>query len=152
MDQKKIKCSPKLTLKMLGLLLNWLVTEYIFINFTFLSPAILFQINVIGELSRFRQTYDAFVALWRVISISLLHNFDIIDIMNKPRMYWRKEFSKNVKSHAICWFGERGHWKKLIFFPKPKWIWLVCPRQSCVLYCKTYDMERTRQATLPQRH
>ena len=75
---------------------------YFFINFTFLSPAILFQINVIGELSRFRQTYDAFVALWRVISITLLHNFDIIDIMNKSRMYWCKEFSKNVKSHAIC--------------------------------------------------
>ena len=22
----------------------------------------------------------------------------------------------------------------MLFSPKPKWIWLVCPRQSCVLY------------------
>ena len=25
----------------------------------------------------------------------------------------------------------------IIFFPKPKWIWLLCPRQSCVLYSFT---------------
>ena len=36
--------------------------------------------------------------------------------------------------------------KIVIFFPKPKGIWFVCPRQSSVLHCKTHDMkERGKQ-------
>ena len=41
----------------------------------------------IGVLTRFRQTYDTFLVLYRIVSlIIILQNFDIMDIMNKSRM------------------------------------------------------------------
>ena len=48
-----------------------------------------------GELSHFRKSYDTFLVLCQIVSFILLHNFDIMDIMNISRMYWCIEFSKN---------------------------------------------------------